>query len=66
MNATALKDGEIPHPGVGPQSKHDKDITYHAYYQWVPFVLFLQALLFYLPHHVWRSVEGPFNTFVII
>ncbi len=31
--------------------------TYHAYYQWVPFVLFLQGILFYLPHHVWKTLE---------
>lgn len=60
MNVTALEEGEIPHPGVGPHTKRD-EVTHHAYYQWVPFVLFLQAILFYMPHHVWRSVEGSFN-----
>ncbi|XP_014215319.1 innexin inx7 [Copidosoma floridanum] len=57
MNASALLEGEIPHPGVGPVNKKD-EVTFHAYYQWVPFVLFFQAILFYLPHHIWRSVEG--------
>ena len=32
-----------PHPGVGQAFEHDEK-TYHAYYQWVPFVLFLQVL----------------------
>ena len=29
-----------------------------AYYQWVPFVLFLQAGLFYAPHLLCKSWEG--------
>ncbi|KAG7178194.1 Innexin inx2-like 14 [Homarus americanus] len=32
--------------------------TYHAYYQWVPFVLFFQGCLFYLPHMLWKANEG--------
>ena len=31
---------------------------YQAYYQWVPFVLFLQAGLFYAPHLLCKSWEG--------
>ncbi|KAG7209563.1 hypothetical protein KM043_015640 [Ampulex compressa] len=57
LNATAVEQGEIPHPGVGPAGKNDP-IVHHAYYQWVPFVLFFQAILFYLPHYFWRSIEG--------
>ena len=30
----------------------------HAWYQWVCFVLFLQAVLFYVPHYLWKSWEG--------
>jgi innexin len=33
-------------------------VRHHAYYQWVPFVLFSQAIMFYLPHLFWRSWEG--------
>ena len=29
-----------------------------AYYQWVPFMLFLQSIMFYLPHIIYKSVEG--------
>jgi len=47
----------VVHPGVGPYEKGD-DQKYHAYYQWVPFVLFFQALFFVLPHIMWKSVEG--------
>lgn len=36
----------------------EEPIKRHAYYQWVPFVLFLQAISFYLPHLFWRSWEG--------
>ncbi|KAG5674119.1 hypothetical protein PVAND_004104 [Polypedilum vanderplanki] len=57
INETMLYKGAIPHPGIGPVYPDD-DITHHAYYQWVPFVLFAQAICFYLPHLFWRSWEG--------
>ncbi|XP_068235272.1 innexin inx2-like isoform X3 [Palaemon carinicauda] len=47
----------IVYPGVGPHTSSDSRI-YHAYYQWVPFVLFLQGLMFYAPHWLWKTWEG--------
>lgn len=52
-----MKQEAVPHPGIGPILADD-EIRHHAYYQWVPFVLFAQALSFYLPHVFWRSWEG--------
>lgn len=61
LNETMLQHGHIPHPGIGPwnpaSATAEEEIRHHAYYQWVPFVLFLQALCFYGPHLFWRSLE---------
>src|SRR5699024_7179111 len=27
-------------------------------YQWICFMLFLQAIIFYLPHYIWKFSEG--------
>ena len=35
-----------------------KDIDVKAYYQWVPFMLFLQSLMFYVPHLIYKRFEG--------
>ena len=44
--------------GVGPYVEHEDFIQVKAYYQWVPFVLFLQAIMFYIPHIIFKAVEG--------
>ncbi|KDR11526.1 innexin inx7-like [Zootermopsis nevadensis] len=57
-NQSALHSGVVPHLGVGPYVENEDAVKYHAFYQWVPFMLFLQALMFYAPHYYWRNREG--------
>lgn len=60
-----VEHGHIPHPGVGPSINTD-EVKYHAYYQWVPFVLTIQAVMFYIPHYIWKKAEGEdFNRKII-
>lgn len=48
---------DIIQPGVGSQDG-TSEIKYHKYYQWVCFVLFFQAMLFYTPRYLWKMWEG--------
>lgn len=48
---------EVPHPGIDKYTPGEKR-TYHKYYQWVCFVLFLQAVMFYIPRYLWKMWEG--------
>jgi hypothetical protein len=48
---------EVPHPGIDKYKPGDQK-TYHTYYQWVAFVLLFQAICFYVPHYLWKIVEG--------
>lgn len=44
--------------GVEPiDGKDESQWVRHSYYQWVPFVLFLQGLMFYFPHYLWKTFE---------
>lgn len=57
LNESLLEAKVIPHPGIGPMYEEDP-VTHHAYYQWVPFVLFLQCIMFYCTHVLWKKIEG--------
>lgn len=52
-----FNNGSLPHAGVGPESGWTER-RFHSYYQWVPFVLFFQGILFYVPHGIWKRHEG--------
>ena len=57
---------DAPHPGVGPSldpnlieyNPETSEEHRHAWYQWTAWVLFLQAVSFYLPHYLWKCQEG--------
>ncbi|XP_015111877.1 innexin inx2-like [Diachasma alloeum] len=46
----------VASPGVGPALEND-EIHHHRYYQWVCFVLGLQAIIFYTPRALWGVWE---------
>lgn len=48
----------VSQTGVGPYDPRVDDISVKNYYQWVPFMLFLQSLMFYLPHMIYEWAEG--------
>lgn len=48
---------EVVYPGVDKHTSGD-EVVEHAYYQWVCFMLFLQAVMFCVPHVMWKSMEG--------
>ena len=54
------KGTHYPHPGVAPLAdlQDGTERKYHKYYQWVCFILYLQALMFYIPRYFWKSIEG--------
>lgn len=41
--------------GLG--NEYGQERTFHSYYQWVPFCLFFQGILFYIPHWIWKNWE---------
>jgi len=49
---------ESAHIGVGPYNPIEDETSHKAYYQWVPFVLFLQGCFFYIPHLMSKAWEG--------
>ncbi|XP_049942006.1 innexin inx2-like [Schistocerca serialis cubense] len=49
---------EVAHPGVSSHVSGQDEVKYHKYYQWVCFVLFFQAILFYIPRYLWKTWEG--------
>lgn len=49
---------DVPHAGVSTHVEGEDHQKYHKYYQWVCFVLFFQAILFYTPRYLWKTWEG--------
>uniref|UniRef100_A0A224XSQ0 Innexin n=2 Tax=Panstrongylus TaxID=65342 RepID=A0A224XSQ0_9HEMI len=56
LGGTVGKD--VVQPGVASHVEGEDEVKYHKYYQWVCFVLFFQAILFYIPRYLWKTWEG--------
>lgn len=54
LNRTVGK--EIISPGVGAWHKN-ADYINQTYYQWIPPLLIMQCLIFYLPRGIWKVFE---------
>lgn len=57
---------EVPYPGVDNTGQSNGVRKYHTYYQWVCFVLFIQAILFYVPHYLWKVWEGGLMKTIVL
>ncbi|XP_022174269.1 innexin inx3-like isoform X1 [Myzus persicae] len=44
--------------GLPYTGNNERNIRSHSYYKWVPFMLFFQAMTFYVPHWIWKIWEG--------
>jgi len=55
---TGVAGKDIVQPGVSSHVDGEDEVKYHKYYQWVCFVLFFQAILFYIPRYLWKTWEG--------
>lgn len=53
-----IRGRDLIQPGVASGYIGKDEIKYHKYYQWVYFVLFFQAALFYIPRYLWKMWEG--------
>jgi len=40
-----------------PDNVDEREAREISYYQWVPFILALEALMFYIPHMIWRLLN---------
>ncbi|GLV41268.1 shaking B [Carabus blaptoides fortunei] len=49
---------QVAYPGVANSWDADGHVKHVKYYQWVAFMLFFQAILFYTPRWLWKSWEG--------
>lgn len=48
----------MAYPGVSNFEEGVDSVKHHNYYQWVCFVLFFQAMFFYIPRYIWKIWEA--------